>query len=236
MKKLFAIVLAVVMVMALSVSVFAEETVYSMPSDAKLGQYMGNADPVVTLGDGAVLSLEDGGTPRIATNWVNGDVFDAIVNGVKTEGATMRIVTSAAFSAVGFQSESGGYEAIDVTDSYESDGKVVTIVDCAALSAAAPVVMSGSFGGWCNFYINGVEEGTVLYSLEIVTGYGDDSAAPAETETAPAETETETAPTETETETTPTETETAPAPSTGLTLAVIPAIVAMAAVAVSKKH
>lgn len=227
MKKLLAVAVALVLAMALSVSVFAEDVVWKLAPVDKLGQYM----DTLSVGDSGVeLSLEDGGTPRIATNWVNGGVFNSIVDGVKTEGATLKIYTSTPIKSVAFQSESGGYERTEAA-CFEVDGKILTVVDCATLAAAAPVATSGSFGGWCNFMIEGVEEGIVLYGVEIVTGYEQPAGAVAVSAEEPAAEEPAAdAPADAPAA------ETAEAPETGLGLALVPAVMALAAVAVSKKH
>ncbi len=227
MKKIFAIVVAVMMVMALSVSVFAEEVVYSMTET--VGQGMEN----LPLADGAAFSTGDNGDnyARIATNWVGGgSAFNDIVAAVQTADAVVRVTYTGTMTKIGFQSESGSYEMVDVTDVTEVDGKNVAIIPCADIVAAAPVALSGSFGGWANFMMD-YTEGGMLYGFEVVTGYEAGAAAPAE-EAAPAED----APAAEEAPAEAPAADNAAAPSTGIAIMVIPAVVALGAVAVSKKH
>ena len=235
MKKLLAIALAVVMVFALTVSVFAEEVVYSMTETG--GQYMES----ISLADGAVLDGgSDGIGARIATNWVGGGtVYSAIVEALQTADAVVRITYTGEITQIGFQTENGEMEFADVTDVTEVDGKNVAIVPCADIVAAAPVAIANDNVGWGNFMLV-YADGTVLYGFEVVTGY-EAAAEPEATEDEPEATEDEpevTEPEATEPEAAP-EAAPAPAPSapaTGLALAVIPAVMALAAVAVSKKH
>ena len=88
MKKILAIAVAVMMVMALTVSVFAEEVIYSLGENDTLGQHL----ETVTIGGGGVLPADDpdGVGSRIATNWVNGSTFDAILAAITTDGAPSR--------------------------------------------------------------------------------------------------------------------------------------------------
>ena len=224
MKKIFAIAVAVMMVMALSVSVFAEDVVFALGENDTLGQHL----ETVTIGGGGVLPDDDpdGVGSRIATNWVNGATFDAILAGLKTDGAVVRITYTGTITGIGLQSSYLTESFVPVTDVTEVDGKNVAIIPCADIVAAAADAVAGGYE-WCNFIIT--QEGEVVLSgFEIVTGY---EAPVAEPEAAATET-TETAPETTETTTE----ETASAPSTGLALAVVPAVVALAAAVVTKKH
>ena len=224
MKKIFAIAVAVMMVMALSVSVFAEDVVFALGENDTLGQHL----ETVTIGGGGVLPDDDpdGVGSRIATNWVNGATFDAILAGLKTDGAVVRITYTGTITGIGLQSSYLTESFVPVTDVTEVDGKNVAIIPCADIVAAAADAVAGGYE-WCNFIIT--QEGEVVLSgFEIVTGY---EAPVAEPEAAETET-TETAPETTETTTE----ETASAPSTGLALAVVPAVVALAAAVVTKKH
>ena len=232
MKKILAIALAMVMVLALSVSVFAEDVIYSMVTTG--GQGMES----LAVADGAAFSSGDNGDNygRLATNWVGGgSVYNEVLAAVQTAGAVIRITYTGDITTIGFQTEQGSYEMIDVTDVTEVDGKKVAIVSCDDIVAAAPVAIANDNVGWGNFMVD-FTEGGVLYGFEVVTGY-EAAAAPAE-DTTPAET----APAEdtTPAETTPAEAVPAPAPTpapaTGLAIAVVPAVIALAAVAVSKKR
>ena len=177
MKKILAIVVALMMVMALSVSVFAEEVVYALGANDTLGQHL----ETVTIGNGGVLPADDpdGVGSRIATNWVNGSTFNAILDAMKTEGAVLRITYTGTLKAIGFQSSFGTESFVDITDVTEVDGKNVAIVPCADILAAAPDVVKGGYD-WCNLIVT--QDGEVaLAGFEVVTGY----------ETAAAETEAE---------------------------------------------
>lgn len=233
MKKLLAVVVALTMVMTLSVSAFAEDVVWSLAPVDLFGQYMEST----SINNGGLLSSGGDGTmARIATNWQNGSVFSAILGAIKTEGAYVKFTTTGAFTTIGFQSDAsdGNYEQFDVTESSVVDGNVVTYVSCADLIANCPVGVSGTYSaGWCNFYIDGWEDGTALLALEVVTGHV--PAEPAVEEEPEAEAEPEAAP-EAAVETAPETAPIAEAPDTGIALAVIPAIAALAAIAVSKKH
>ena len=238
MKKLLAIVIAMMMVMALSATVFAEDVIYALGENDTLGQHL----ETVTIANGGILPAEDpdGMGSRIATNWVNNSTFNLILSALKTEGAVVRITYTGTIKAIGFQSSFGTETLVNVTDVTEVDGKNVAIIPCADILAGAPDVVAGGFD-WCNLLVT--QDGEVALSgFEVVTGY---EAAPAEAETeteAPAEAEAEApaeteAPAEAEAEA-PAEApaETPAAPATGLALAVVPAVMALAAVAVSKKH
>ena len=238
MKKILAIAVAVMMVMALTVSVFAEEVIYSLGEKDTLGQHL----ETVTIGGGGVLPADDpdGVGSRIATNWVNGSTFDAILAAIKTDGAVVRITYTGTIKAIGYQSSYGTESFVNVTDVTEVDGKNVAIIPCADIAAAAPDVMNGGYD-WCNFMVTQDGEVTLL-AFEVVTGY---EAAPAADEAAaddaaPADDAAADAPADDAAAEAPAADEApaaeAAAPSTGLALAVIPAVVAMAAVAVSKKH
>ena len=231
MKKIFAIAVAVMMVMALSVSVFAEDVVFALGENDTLGQHL----ETVTIGGGGVLPDDDpdGVGSRIATNWVNGATFDAILAGLKTDGAVVRITYTGTITGIGLQSSYLTESFVPVTDVTEVDGKNVAIIPCADIVAAAADAVAGGYE-WCNFIIT--QEGEVVLSgFEIVTGYEAPVAEPEAAETETSEPET----TEPEAVETPAETtteETASAPSTGLALAVVPAVVALAAAVVTKKH
>ncbi len=233
MKKLLAIVLAVAMVMALSVSVFAEDVVYTMETTE--GQGMES----LALADGAVFSTGDNGDSyaRIATNWVNGgSIYSQLISLVQTEGAVLRLTYTGTITVVGFQTENGGYELTNVTDITEVDGKNVAIIPCADIVANAPVAIANDNVGWGNFMVD-YTEGGALYGFEIVTGYEAPAAEePAAEEPAAEEPAAEEPAAEEPAAEEPAAPAETPAPATGLALAVVPAVIALAAVAVSKKH
>ena len=238
MKKILAIALALVMIFALSVSVFAEEVVYKMADNDTLGQLL----DTVTIASGTPITIEHDEYAvgaRIATNWVNGGTWNAILDAVKVDGAVLKLTYTGTITGIGFQTDAGGDEFTPVTDVTVVDGKNVAIIPCADIVANAPNATSGDFGGWGNF-IAQFEGEIAFYGFEIVTGYEAPAAEPeadAEPEETDAEPEAE-APAA-EPEAPAAEPAPAPAPSapaTGLALAVVPAVMALAAVAVSKKH
>ncbi len=111
---------------------------------------------------------------------------------------------------------------------------------------AAVTAVAGSDAASIQTYLAAVTEATMTITYNSYNGETAEGAAPAEAEAeeAPAEAEAE-APAEAEeapaeapaeAETTEAPTETAKAPSTGIALAVVPAVMALAAAAVSKKH
>lgn len=216
MKKVLSIILALAMVFALSVSVFAEEEVIYSMTDTQ-----GQDTDAANLADGVPLTSTQGDNYcRLVTNWVSGgSEWSALVEAVKTEGAVLRITYTGTLNNIVFQSESGSYEETKDFTVTEGDKNVAT-VDCATLVANCPVVMSGDFGGWANFMLDATD-GTI-YALEVVTG----AEAPAEDTVASAEDTADTA--------APVEETSAPA-DTGIVLAVLPMAVAAAAVVISKR-
>ena len=221
MKKVLSVLLALAMVCALSVSVFAEEVVYSMTAT------QGQDTEAATLADGVPLTSTQGDNYcRLATNWVGGgSEWNALIAAVKTEGAVLRITYTGTLNNIVFQSETGSYEETKDFTVVEGDKNVAT-VDCATVVANCPVVMGGDFGGWANFMLDATD-GTI-YALEVVTGAEAPAPAPAdETAEAPADT---TAPVETA----PSAETTTPA-DTGIVLAVLPMAMAAAAVVISKR-
>ncbi len=215
MKKILAIAVALVMVMAMSVCVFAD-------------------DP---------LTLDNFGT----SGWDS--EYDA---------ATKTITFSGAWTGrgwwIGSDAPMTGYEAITIEfdGGAAAAGQVVCEYDgadsdtttfAAGDASVTAVIKADAPCTQIYVQIGGDPQPLVLKSVSM-TAAG--AAAPAETEAeeAPAETEAEAeAPAEAEAEEAPAEApaaeapaETAAAPATGLALAVIPAVMALAAVAVSKKH
>ena len=235
MKKILAIAMALVMALSLTVAVFAEDVIYNMVTTG--GQYMDGIDVAsgAKLDDGG-----EGGWGRLATNWVQGGaVLNDVLEAFKNTDASVRITFTGDITQIGFQTENGGLEMTDIPaeNITEADGKKVAIVPVATIVDNAPFAIANDNTGFFNFMLT-YSGDTVLYGFEVVSGL-EAAAAPAETEEtaeteAPAETET---PAETEAPAeTPAETPAPEAPKTGLALAVVPAVMALAAVAVSKKH
>ncbi len=213
MKKLFAIVLAMVMLFAMTVAVSAEEVIFT------LAQCEGQDNQGTALADYVLAGVFY--TDKYITNWKNGTVWDELLAALAVEGAVVRVGFEGEVTAVGYQTSTT--ERAEV-EGVAADG--VLTVDAAALLAVATPAIDGM--EWGNFYVIGTA-GSIVKSIEVVTG----AEAPADE--APAdETPADEAPAdEAPADETP-ETE-APA-ETGVALAVIPAIVAMAAVVISKKR
>lgn len=237
MKKILAIALALVMVFALTVSVFAEEVVYKMADSDTLGQLL----ETVAIGDGTPITIdhdEYGVGARIATNWVGGGTtWNAILDAVKVDGAVLKLTYTGTITGIGFQTDAGGDEFTPVTDVTVVDGKNVAIIPCADIVANAPNATGGDFGGWGNF-IAQFEGEIAFYGFEIVTGYEAPAApeADAEPEETDAEPEAPAAEPAPAPAAEPTPAPAPSAPATGIALAVVPAVMALAAIAVSKKH
>ncbi len=186
-KKILAIALAVVMVMALSVTVFADIDM----SDTVNGPYSENQNVLipdgVEIADGAVIKVHMKGTSD--TNF--------------------RVYLTNAGDANGRVSDIANVEAgeFDVTLELKIElGVYDTDVLPTSIELKGPTYDTAL-------------NNTAFEVFEIV---GATAAAPAADET-PAADEAPAA-------------DTTPAPNTGLALAVIPAVIALAAVAVSKKH
>lgn len=226
MKKVLSIVLALVMVCALSVSVFADE-LYSMTTTQGQDQEGISLPGALTMSDGY---------SRIATNWVGGgSEYSAIIEAINTADTSLVITYTGNISQFIIQTENGGDtdSAIDLAP-VEADGKNVATISCADIVAAMPTACANDNVGWGNIALI-CEDGAVLESFKIVTGAvaaPAENAAPVEDNT-PAEASDET-PAET---TAPAAETAAPAPAkTGIVLAVLPMAVAAAAVVVSKRR
>lgn len=196
MKKLLALVIALMMVMALSVTVFADYS-YDFTDTNDDGWW---ENPGLANDADLVAALKEAGAKLVIT--INNG--DAATNGFQYG---FQDTTSWVNILVHSNFENGegnvGPESVSVVD-----GNTVVVVDGAALVAAAEAAGS-DLTTWQ--WVNGSSTGNTV-SIAVSANV----AAPAEPETTP-------------------EPET-PAPSTGLALAVVPAVMALAAVAVSKKH
>ncbi|HIV10285.1 MAG TPA: hypothetical protein IAD28_01120, partial [Candidatus Faeciplasma avium] len=97
MKKIIAIAVSVVMVLAASVCVFAEEELYSMTTTQ--GQYQESL-PI----PGPIVMQE--AYSIIATNWVGGgSEFNAILNAINTPDSTLIITYTGTINQFIIQSE-----------------------------------------------------------------------------------------------------------------------------------
>ena len=218
MKKILAIVIALAMTLALSLTVFADDVVvFDNPAGEAWddcvnswdffgvgglwGRNAANAldisieDLVALFADGSYSFVYVySGNP----GYNNGGIPTGVVNGDFENGAPCEVVDLA-------------------------DGTHQATVKLSDVLAAAGVAAENVE----NFVIQMSTDDFKLISAKFTNGTVDTPVAPAET--TPAET--------TPAETTPATTETTPAsPSTGLAIAVVPAVIALAAVAVSKKR
>ena len=234
MKKILAFAIAVVMVMALAVTASAE-TIYEYTSPVKVAfgwtTLIQNGDANATdffkaIGtEGAVIEM-------IATDLVDGDRQAEVVD------AWFQICTQ---DTVGW-TEAGGLktEGIGETYGFTDEGYVITI---PAAAFNEMVVNSGVDPANLSIILNAGGSWAKSASKIILRVSVPDEAAEAPAEETPAEEAPEEAPAEAAEETpaeapaeAETTAETAKAASTGIALAVIPAVMALAAVAVSKKH
>ncbi len=241
MKKILAIVVAMMMVMALSVSIFADDidvsgmdvafewTEGKAAHDWWTAKDVFSADDyakfVEALGmDGAVVEVA-GNNPGAGGAMTNFN-FDWDGHGILMAGDG--------------QYPMGDFDCFASMDQLRADGKVPDTIDNVILQF--------------NIYQDETDVTVSKVAVYVPAGAAPEAEAeaeetPAETEEAPAEAEApaeETpaeAPAETEAEApaaeeTPAEAPAAEtkAPATGLALAVVPAVMALAAVAVSKKH
>ena len=229
MKKVLSVLLALVMVCALSVSVFAAD-LFTLDARA--------ADTTDSFAEGYKL---EGWCPSLITQYMFPDVMAEFLTAIQTEGAKIQVTADVEVNGLLLQSypPEGGSDytwtiCSEGKTSEEVDGKVVTTFDAAALVAQYTSTPLGddpskncSMDSVLNFAVDGTD--TTIYAVKVVTD-GDAPAAEApadETAEAPADT---TAPVETA----PAAETTTPA-DTGIVLAVLPMAMAAAAVVISKR-
>lgn len=234
MKKLFAIVIATMMLMALSITAFADYTMTATSGQDFDGKVL--ADGVELAGDWYA--------DKLSTSWVNSAEFDAILAALQEEGSVVTLTYKGEITAIGFQSSVGENKVTDLTVTTDGDVSTATVAGSALLSDAS--ILEGY--DWCNLMVE-ASAGTVLTGFTVTTGgtaLAVDAEPAPEAETPPADeaeapvAEAETPATESEAPAT-TETESAPAPeaaapATGIALCLIPAVIALGAVAIAKKH
>ena len=221
MKKVLSVLLALIMVCALSVSVFAEEVVYSMTTTQGQNQEALDLPATLTMSDSF---------SRIATNWVGGGTeYNAIIEAINTPDASIVITYTGSITKFLIQTEKGTEDGTIELAPVEVDGKNVATIPCSDVIAAMPFACANTDVGWGNIAFI-CEDGAVLESFKIVTG-AEAPAAPADDTTAPAD---DAADTTAPVETAPADETSAPA-DTGIVLAVLPMAIAAAAVVVSKR-
>ena len=216
MKKILAIAVAVVMAMALSISVFADDVLFSHDfTDAHADGWWEDTS-------------------------VNGFGSDAdFIAALKTEGAVLRVYGDLSGGGQwGFQSTVSWKNVLvkTVDDPSDADNQVIYVpAEGDYLEVDAATVIAGCDAIGCDLsgynWINGSGAGDTT-KIEVVIPAAAEEPAADETAEAPADdAAAEEAPAADEAPAAE-----AAAPSTGIALAVIPAVIAMAAVAVSKKH
>ncbi len=216
MKKIIATAMALMLVMALSVTAFAD---YSMTATS--GQ---DFDGKV-LADGVELT-GDWYTDKLSTNWVNSTEFDAIMAALQEDGAIVTLTyTGGEITAIGFQSSIGEIRATDLTVTTEGDVTTATVPAASLISD--PFVLDGY--EWCNLTLQ-ASAGTVLTGFTISTGASEPEASE------PEASEPETPAADTESDAEQTSSDDTAVPETGLVLAVVPAVIALAAAALFKKR
>ena len=223
MKKIFAVIMALAMALSLAVCAFAEDAVLLEGSTELEGGTYWAMDTTFDGNDNA------GGDPLA---WV--EDWTTI---------TKVVLKSDANFIIGYRMADGSWTQLDGKSEYTVDytaGDIMTVNDGTTQKTG-----DGETGLAIPEFLIAIstgDAGTVKIEYTIY-GAAAEAAEPeaAETETAEAETtepEAVETPAETPAETTaeaPAKTETS-APSTGLALAVVPAVIAMAAAVVTKKH
>ncbi len=128
-------------------------------------------DASLAFADGVVLAdkQENNNNARIATNWVDGDAYNGIVNAVKTEGAWLKITYTGKLNSVIFQTANNASpEEFETTvpATVEEGEQNVAWFNCADIVANSPNGLSGA-EGWANFMLN-FEGETTVYGFEVV--------------------------------------------------------------------
>ncbi|MCC8131008.1 MAG: hypothetical protein LIO72_04575 [Ruminococcus sp.] len=220
MKKLLSLLVAVLMLCALTLSVFAEDLyVLEEASGTAAGSF---ADGV---------EVSDWYT-SVITEYMFPDVMADFLEAIETDGAQIEITADVECSGVLLQAYAdGAYTSAATTDkvssSTDADGNYVVVFDAATVIAA--YTDAGlSMDDVLNFGVDFNSGAATIYGIKVTS----ESASVAATEPAEAEPE---EPEEAETTTSSTE-ETASSPDTGIVLAVLPMAAAMAAVVISKKR
>lgn len=222
MKRVLSVLLALIMVCALSVSVFAEEVIYSMTTTQGQNQEALDLPATLTMSDSF---------SRIATNWVGGGTeYNAIIEAINTPDASIVITYTGSITKFLIQTENGAEDGTVELAPVEVDGKNVATIPCSDVIAAMPFACANTDVGWGNIAFI-CEDGAVLESFKIVTGAEAPAAAPADDTTAPAD---DAADTTAPVETAPAAETSTPA-DTGIVLAVLPMAMAAAAVVISKR-
>ena len=240
MKKILAIAMALVLAMALSVSVFADDVLYSHDftdnhpdawwEEASVNGLSNDADLIAALKTpGAKLVIEADEAVNVeATDW-------GWQYGIVSTATSPWTQVMMHYNFDGTKNPEKGNEGdVGAESVVVENGHAFITIDAATLLAACDSLgLDLSAYNWVNGAGNSGSANT--YGLKVIVPSAEAEPEATETETTEPET-TEAAPETTETTTETTTEETASAPSTGLALAVVPAVVALAAAVVSKKR
>lgn len=225
MKKIVSVMIAVMMVLALSVSAFAID---------------GTQDLVLVVQDSS--SWQTQYSDRVTIDGPGEYTFT--LSGLSIDGPTMTVLYIKDADAVETEVAGGTYEgaatisgATILTKSVKINGEEVSLTEGYPTGVGESGLVDIC---WLNIWASSYMDlpSGIVTDIEVVLEVVDADAAEAPTETAETETTESSAavvtedPATGETETTPV----AEAPSTGIALAVIPAIMALGAVCVSKKR
>lgn len=219
MKKIFAVIMALAMALSLAVCAFAEDAVLLEGSTELEGGTYWAMDTTFDGNDNA------GGDPLA---WV--EDWTTI---------TKVVLKSDANFIIGYRMADGSWTQLDGKSEYTVDytaGDIMTVNDGTTQKTG-----DGETGLAIPEFLIAIstgDAGTVKIEYTIYGAAAAEAAEPETTEPETTEPEAVETPAETPAETTaeaPAETETS-APSTGLALAVVPAVIAMAAAVVAKKH
>ena len=231
MKKLLAIVVALTMVFALSVSVFAIE---------------GSDEFKLTVGESEtwVNHLSD------AVKVDGPGVYTLTISGLKFDGANMTVLYLKDAAGADADANGGSYDgpstlkgATIYTKSIKINGEAVALTDGYPTGTTDNGIYDICWHNiWGNNYMP-TPSGTVTdieVVIEVVNEGDAPGSAPVAEEAAPVEDGTaadnNTVEPETPVANSAPAASTSTAPATGLSLAIVPAVMALAAVAVSKKH
>ncbi len=231
MKRALAIALSILMMLTLSVNIFADEGipvdepventdygwVYQEFTDYISVNYSDNENNGKPVSECPLVG--DWYSDKFATNWKNSSSWNWLMIALSIDDSVLRIKCDGNVTRLGFQSDLANCEMpVECVDG------VVTVSGTELLATCADALADGY--SWCNFIISG-DAGTVINEISLT--YTDIVVLESATEEEPeGEITVEEAEIEVEVEEEPAD--------TGLALAVVPMIVAAAAVALFKKR
>lgn len=117
------------------------------------------------------VDLEQGGWTRLSTNWVNGDMYNKIIEALNNPEATLEITYTGTIKQFVIQTEKGGAESIDLAPK-DVNGKNVATIPCADIVKAMPFGTANKDVGWGNISLaecdNAKLESFAIYVIEEV--------------------------------------------------------------------